>query len=85
LALSWAPWEDALLDYIWLKYQSFNDTLPVIVELLPHRIAPGSKPMIWIAKHIRKNKGRYENMDMSLKGTAIDDHLARLGYFDHGV
>lgn len=64
-----------MLDFIWLKHQSFNDLLDVILKLFPHRIATSAAPLSNIASHIRKHISRYENMDMSLRGEGVVRHL----------
>ena len=79
---SWTPAEDAILDFLWLKHQSFNDVLDIIVEIFPHRCGPGGSPLQAITTHLRKHKSRYEAMDMSLKGEAIVERLKELGLLD---
>jgi hypothetical protein len=77
----WQPQEDALLDFLWLKHQSFDATLDIIIEVLPHRLI-GASPLQGISDHIRQNRERYERMSMELKGEAIVQHLKERGLLD---
>jgi hypothetical protein len=60
-----------VLDFLWLKHQSFNDTLDITVELFPHRTSTGYKQLQPLEAHIRKHRERYERMGMSLKGEGL--------------
>lgn len=68
-----------MLDFLWLKHQSFNDTLDIIVQIFPHRTSNGNKPLEPLEAHLRKHRERFERMDMSLKGEGIVKKLRDLG------
>jgi len=79
--LRWTPQEEALLDFLWLKHQSFNAIMDVIIELLPHRLI-GDSPLKGISDHIRAHPHRYEHMSMDLAGDGIVAHLQSIGLLD---
>jgi hypothetical protein len=68
-----------VLDFLWLKHQSFNDTLEIILQLFPHRTSTGTRALQPLEAHIRKHRERYERMDMTLKGEGIVRRLKELG------
>ena len=49
------------------------------MKLFPHRFSTSSAPLIVIMTHIKKSRGRYENMDMALQGQGIVDLLSEQG------
>jgi hypothetical protein len=71
-----------VLDFIWLKHQNFNDTLDILLELFPHRISTGDRPTQNITRKLLDSQWRYENMDMTLKGEDLVEHLKSRGLLD---